>query len=215
MKNMRRVALCILLLGCLLLTAAATEVRYADIAELYQEVWGMGEMPDWVCSVCSTDGSVENMTVIVKSQEAAEELAAMLEDTATLTVLVSENGYTDAELQQVQEEIVRDYMSVEDSQVYGCGIGWTTINGETTGFGESGLEARVVVDVDAARLEEYTALFAEKYGDRVYVEGSDGIVLTEETASVDEERPWWILGAAAVLVVAAGILLALWKKRKR
>jgi len=212
MKFGYRVSVVLMLILCFGWTVLAYGAAYANIAALY-EVWTMEGMPDWVCSVSSTDGSMDNLTVVVKSEEAAEELRAMLEDPGTLTVYVNENGYSQAELERVQEEIFSRYMSVEDSPIHGLGIGWTTIDGVTTGFGESGTESRVVVMVDATHAEEYAALFAEKYGDSVYVERSDGIVLTEETAEKDTaEHPWWLLAVAAILIAAAAVLL---RRRKK
>jgi len=213
---MKKVYIIILLLIiCFALTIAAwAEEIYADIAELWNENWGMGDLPDWVCSVSSTDGSMERMTVIVNSEEAEQELLSMLADPSTLTVIVSATAYTEQDLAQIHREIVDVYMSETDPVVHSCGVGWTIIDGEVTGFGESGKENRVVVGVLPEYVEEYTALFREKYGDMVYVEGRDRLV--EETAAAVVRPVWPIFAGTAIALAAACLIIgkrrAAWKK---
>ena len=54
--------------------------------------------------------------------------------------------------------------------VLAVGVGGAVIDGKVTGFGESGLEKRVVVSVRYQYYEEYKKMLEDKYGDAVYVE---------------------------------------------
>ena len=213
---MKRIYIIILsLIICFSLTSAvsADEV-YADIAALWNENWCMGSMPAWVCSVSSTDGSMEHMTVVINSAEAEQELLSMIADPSTLTVIVSETAYTERELLQVQQEIVDTYMVGPDPVVHGCGVGWATIDGEVTGFGESGKENRVVVMVLPEYADEYSAMLREQYGDMVYVEGSGRPV--EETAAATVRPVWPIFAGTAIALATAYLIIgkrcASWKK---
>lgn len=217
MKKKLLCALCVLLSILCMTSAALAAETYSDIAELYQH-WSMTEWPAWVCSVSSTDGSAERLTVVVVSSQAAEELSAMLADDSTLTVVVSDGGYTDSQLRKVQEEIVDKYMTA-GGPVVSIGVGWTTIDGKVTGFGESGHESRVVVGVLEEHVEEYRALLEQQYGEMVYVETGGVITLTGggaagDAASFREELGmktpspyvWYLLGLAALLCAAAFLL---------
>lgn len=215
---MRRITIILLLLTTILampLSAAAEEGAYADIFTLYNDVWSYEGQPDWVCSVSSTDGSMENLTVIVHSAEQEAELRSMLQDDSTLTVIISETAYTERELMLVQQEIVRKYMKGSDPIVCGAGIGWTSMDGELTGFGESGKESRVIVSVLPEYVEEYAALFREEYGDMVYVEGGGRPV--EETAAEAPAAadPWPVFAGTALAAAAACVIIAVRRTRRK
>lgn len=216
---MRKNVLCVLLSVLCMTVGALGEGAYEDIGALYQH-WCMTEWPAWVCSVSSTDGSGDRLTVVVESQEAAEKLAAMIEDDGTLTVIVSVGGYTDSQLRQVQEEIAAEHMKTPgESPVVGIEVGWTQINGQVTGFGESGRESRVVVDVLTDYVDEYRELFRDRYGDMVYVEATDGVFLTtrdlvkdagvREQLGIERNRApvWYLCGLGAMLCVAVVLML--------
>lgn len=216
---MRKNVLCVLLSILCMTFGALAGGTYADIGVLYQH-WCVTEWPAWVCSVSSTDGSSDRLTVVVESQEAAEELAAMIEDDGTLTVIVSADGYTDSQLRQVQGEIAAEHMKTPgESPVVGIGVGWTQINGQVTGFGESGRESRVVVDVLTDYVDEYRELFRERYGDMVYVEATDGVFLTTGDLTQDtgmqeqlgierKDAPaWYLWGLGAMLCGAAALMV--------
>ena len=212
---------------CLSVSVLAAEI-YADIDALYQH-WSMTEMPEWVCSVTSTDGTMGRLTVMVNSQTAAEQLAAMVEDESTMTVIVSADAFTHAELMKVQEEIVDKYMmnAAVTSPVVTVGVGWASIDGVVTGFGESGRESRVVVGVLEKYAEEYRETFRKQYGDMVYVEVSGEVVLTgsalgtaeDAVGAVEMKRATapvlWLGGAALLLIVGAAAFLLLKRQRKK
>ncbi len=80
--------------------------------------------------------------------------------------------YSDDELNKIADELIAKYMSdaTEAPVVMQIAVGGTVIDGEVTGFGESGLEKRVVVSVRYQYYEEYRKMLEDKYGDAVYVE---------------------------------------------
>jgi hypothetical protein len=209
MKHKLTRLLCVLI-GLLCLTCAASAAEtYPTIEDLYQH-WAMTQTPDWVCSVSSTDGSSRNMTVVVNSQAAAEELTAMVEDPSTMAILVADGAYTHNELLEVQDAITGEHMGPA-GPVVSIGTGWAVIDGEVRGFGESGRESRVVVGVLPEHVEEYRKLLKKQYGDMVYVESSGPIVTYEDTMEVSREElaiapppfaPWVFLGAVALLLTA-------------
>lgn len=219
-------SLCVLLsVVCMTVGVLAAET-YADINELYQH-WSMTALPEWVCSVTSTDGTAGSLTVLVNSQDAAEQLTAMVEDESTMTVIVSADAYTEAQLRQVQDEIFAKYMmnAGGESPVISTAVGWASIDGEVTGFGESGREFRVVVGVLAERAEEYREIFRKEYGDMVYVEVSEGAFLTDsalgitdailEPVAIHRTNVSALYIGGAVLVCAAAAVFLLLKRRRR
>ena len=204
------------LIGALCLTCAALAAEtYPTVDDLYQH-WCVTEMPDWVCSVSSTDGSMENLTVVVNSQAGADELASMVEDPSGMDVILSEGSYSHNELMAAQEAITEKYMA-PDGPVVSIGTGWAVIDGEVTGFGESGRESRVVVGIPEEYAEEYGKLLEKQYGDMVYVERSEGAVTYETsmqeataTSAPVSFLPWVCFGA--LLLGATAALLKMRKK---
>lgn len=183
---MRRI-ICILFALCLCLSMGigVMAAPYADISALFQ-YWEEFGYPEDVAGVYSTDGSAYNLTVQLVGDEDGSreaEIRAMLNNDSEVTF--EAGTYTQARLQQIHQEITDGYM-FEGSGVYACGIGW----GLDGGFGESGKESRVVVTVDEARLEEYTAALSGVYGDAVVVEaGEQPIFTTEEEPALTTELP--------------------------
>ena len=80
--------------------------------------------------------------------------------------------YSDDELNKIADELIEKYMSdaTEIPVVLQIAVGGAVIDGELTGFGESGLEKRVVVSVRYQYYEQYKKMLGDKYGDAVYVE---------------------------------------------
>jgi len=64
----------------------------------------------------------------------------------------------------VNNEILEKYMG-KDQNIYGMGLGWATVDGKSTGFGESKKEERVVLTVDESVAQEYVNKFYNIYGD--------------------------------------------------
>ena len=215
---MKRVICLLLALLVLMVPVAAAE--FETVTDLWTWLEAEETMPDWYCGGSSTDGSMERMTIVVNLPEAEAELRAMLTDSSDLTVIVSETAYCRKDLLWAQNEIVNAYMNGSNPPVAGVGIGWTTVDGEITGFGESGKEERVVVDV----LEEYSSLISRElralYGDMVYIQTVGGYAETEESVRPTAERGFsgfagWGDLAAVVLVVAAVVVVYAFNKQKK
>lgn len=211
-------ALCL----CLALGMSAMAAPYADISALFQH-WEQSGYPEDVAGVYSTDGSTYNLTVQLigdKDGSREAEIRAMLNDDSG--VRFEAGTYSHQRLLQIHEEITDAYL-FEGSGLYACGIGW----GMDGGFGESGKESRVVVTVDEARLEEYTAAFSGVYGDAVVVEaGEQPVLTTEEAAALTTAQPTEqasgagttlataLMIAGGVLVVAS-VIVVLWLIRRK
>ena len=219
--------LCVLLSVVCLTEGVLAAETYANIDELYQH-WFVTAMPEWVCSVTSTDGTKERLTVMVNSQDAAEQLAAMVEDESTMTVMVSADAYTHAQLMQVKEEIVDKYMMNASGEpaIVSAGVGWASIDGVVTGFGESGRETRVVVGVLEKHADEYRELFRKQYGDMVYVKVSGGAFVTDSSLGAADtvlevmpiqqtSTPMLYSGGMMVVLCVAVAAFLLWKKRRK
>ncbi len=217
MKKLFTTVFTAIMVFSLVCVAIAADSEYAHIYELF-EYWEENGTPEWVSSVSSTDGTSDRLTVtIVQGYEEKEaQLRSMLQDQSTLTV-VTGGAYSEAAMKSVQEEIVANYMG-ESGKVAGCGVGWTTINGKATGFGESGTESRVVVGVLEEYYDELRAELTEKYGDMVYVESTSGYTTNEDAASIaiiggadgptsvfvsGDGSPLWMLILGAVIILAA------------
>ncbi len=166
-----------------LTTAALAAETYSDIYEAFS-AWDSEGYPDYVASVSSTDGSGDALTVLVTSQEGAQELQDTIADTSALTLVVDEDAIPYNTLYEIQEEIIATYMTGTDSPLAGCGIGWySDEDGQVTGFGSTGLENRVTVDVLEDEYETYKALLEEQYGDAVYVLSVSGYAVAEDAAT--------------------------------
>ena len=164
---------------CLALCTAAFAATYSDVVALFED-WEQNGYPADVAGVYSTDGSADHLTIqLIGDTDGSREreIRAMLADDSG--VAFEAGTYSEQMLQEINEEIVAAYLNGTDSGVYGCGIGWSNEGG----FGESGKESRVVVQVDRACYDELSQLFREKYGDAVYVE------ISEPAETTDEEVP--------------------------
>ncbi len=116
-------------------------------------------------------------------------ILALIPASATLASDTYTPKYSDDELYKVYEELLDKYMNdASDAAnsfiVTAIGVGGAVIDGQTTGFGESGLEKRVVVTVRYQYYEEYKKLLEEEYGDIVYVEYSESSKADYESQSI-------------------------------
>ena len=201
--------ICVMLVLALL-AVPVQAAQYESVVELWSD-WSMNGAPEWFCSASSTDGTMDHMTFVVTSAEAEEELRSMLPEDAALEVVVSETAYPQTELLAIQEEIINTYMNGEQPPVAGVGIGWATIDGEVAGFGESGREDRVVVNVLVDYMDTVGAEIQAAYGDAVYLESTDGYATAEAAADTpaQEETPkdytnlilWLCIAAVGVVLI--------------
>jgi hypothetical protein len=214
MKQIRKIWTVLILLVVLTVSAHAAEFATAD--DLFAS-WEANGYPDYVSEVSSTNGGDElTVTLVAGYEDMADEVRSMVTDQSTLTIATG-GAYSKNELLRVYEAIVQDYMEAGDSNIVGCGIGWQVVGDQVVGFGESGTESRVTVDVVGGKAEEYAELFAEQYGGMVVVEDTDGIVIetTDMAVSANDSgigsAVWgWAL-LALCIVLAGGALL--WVKR--
>lgn len=204
------------LLFVLLFSVMVLAAQYGSAYDLFAE-WEANGYPDYVGGVSSLDGGSELVILLVEGQEEkAEELQALVAQELNLAYGAK---YSHNELTRINDEIVQEYMINGDGKVVGCGVGWTVVDGEVTGFGESGRESRVTVSVLDDAAQEYAGLFYGKYGDAVVVESTGGITATTEDMSavrdelaLDSGRthnpgvPLWL----RLLIFAFVLCTALW-----
>ncbi len=222
----------VLLMFSLSTAVLAEEAWFETVYELYESWEKNNNTPEWVSNISSTDGSGDHLTItLVAGHEDKEQLLRdMIKDESTLTV-VTGGAYSEADLQHVYDEISEKYMAPE-GPVVGIGIGWAVIDGQITGFGESGTESRVCVTVLEEDFDEYSKLLTYEYGDMVYVESGSIATMTEDggkehssigiiggadgpTAIFVSGSIWpLIAGGILVLLVIAGIIVLAKKKTK-
>lgn len=184
MKKAISLILILVLLFSLSLCAGAEEkTSFANAVEL-MEYWGEVGYPDDVGSIYSTDGTANNLTIQLIGDtdgSRAAEIAAMLDDPGTVTF---EAGlFSDHDLHAISENIRTELMPNDDG-IKSCSVGW----GKKGGFGVSGQELRVVVNVDEARVEEYAASLAQRYGEAVVVEAAREQAASEAQSVSDSEK---------------------------
>lgn len=218
MKKLQKWGL--LLALALLFAVPAAAALYDDAYDMFLD-WEQNGYPEYVAGVYSADGGTELAIQLVSGQEdKADVLQAVTE--APLTIEYGA-AYSYNELKRINDEIVAQYMAVGGSAVVSCGVGWTSVDGETIGFGESGKEFRVVVGVLPDRAEEYAGLFQEKYGGAVVVESGDGFIAEDSLAREElapdtgRESGWsvgYVLLTLLIVALAAGSLWVRYGKRR-
>jgi hypothetical protein len=180
--------------------------KYENIAALYEH-WETNGYPDYVGFVFSTDGSTNNLTVLLVEDDGTAEnkIRSMLISDAGLSFGSAKYSYN--ELLAIADEITSDYLEKNDL-FYGLGVGWGGVGDGAPGFGDSGKEARVYIEVDKSIFAEYSKLFEEVYGDRVVVFESEAFV-PEDLSDVAEDKNvglLWLL-IPMVLLIGAGIAI--------
>ena len=199
----------------LLSIAAQAAETYPSMAELYRH-WSATQMPDWVCSVVSADGSSERLVVVVNSGAAAEELTAMLKDVSSVEIIVADSSYGYNELLRVQEAIAGEYMGANGTGgVVRIATGLALVDGKVVGFGESGKELRVIVGVQPQYADEFRSRFQKQYGDMVYVEVAEDVVLMDtalEPPLILQYRGC-VIGILALVASAAVVFLLICRRK--
>lgn len=209
MKNRRILVFSAWISVFLLSIAAAAAETYPSMAELYQH-WCATQMPDWVCSVVSADGSSERLAVVVNSNAAAENLTVMVEDASSVEIIVADGSYGYNELLQVQETIAGEYMGTNGKGgVVSIATGLALVDGKVVGFGESGKELRVIVGVQPQYADEFRNRFQKQYGDMVYVEVAEDVVRMDAVLEppVTHQYRGYVIGVLALLASAAAVFL--------
>lgn len=175
MKKFIIVSLAFLLI---LFTPFASFAQNSDdlltIMELYGE-WETNGYPDNIGHVVYDDISDKYVVGLVDSNEAAiKEIEARL--SSSEDVIFEKATYSYNQMLKVQNEITEQ---MQGQEIFGIGLGWTTIDGEVRGFGESGHEMRIVLTTSEDSYDNYVEMYQSEYGDMVYVEvGSPAVVDT-------------------------------------
>lgn len=175
--------------------------KFEHITDLYLH-WEMNGYPDYVGFVFSTDGTGNNLTVLLVDETAEEQIRSSLLSEAGLSFGRAEYSYN--ELLAVSNEISAG------GQFYHVGIGWTEVNGEVSGFGPSGKEPRIIVGVDESIAAEQTEKLKQAYGDMVVVQVSDEPVLDAEQISKKPSLLWLL---PALTIVLVGLLFLLYRRQ--
>lgn len=150
-----------------------------DQMELLSD-WETNGYPGGIGGVYYDEATGKLTVMLVNGSEMRrQELLSMAQD-APISFGVSRYSYN--ELLAVQKQITEEMSS--SRKVYSVGIGWTVIDGEVTGFGESGKEFRVVVRVDESVLDEYVNTYESLYGDMVHVEAGDRLYTSSRDISL-------------------------------
>lgn len=168
-----------LFLAVALLLAVSAFAQYQTVYELYED-WTTNGFPDYVAGV-HAEGSEGNLVIqIVAGQE--DKAAALQEQCGETLQFIYGAAYSYNELLRIQDEIVSLYMG-GDGPVVGCGTGWQSVDDVVKGFGESGKEFRVVVDVLEAEAQGYAKRLAKDYGDAVCVRSTSGNYVLEDVTT--------------------------------
>ncbi len=180
--------------------------KYENIVALYEH-WETNGYPDYVGLVFSTDGSENNLTVLLVGDDgtAENQIRSMLISDSGLSFGSAKYSYN--ELMAIAAEISSDYLG-KNKLFYGLGVGWGGVGDGPPGFGDSGKEARVYVEVDKSIFAEYTKKFEKLYGDKVVVFESVAPVRDEAGAKDKNANLSWLL-IPIVLLLGTGIVLAL------
>ncbi|HHT25247.1 MAG TPA: hypothetical protein GXZ76_07015 [Clostridiaceae bacterium] len=189
--------------------SSLNHVTYENIVALYEH-WETNGYPDYVGFVYSTDGSSNNLTVLLVEDDGTAEnkIRSMLISDAGLSFGSAKYSYN--ELLAIADEISSEYLE-KNNLFYGLGVGWGGAGDGAPGFGNSGKEPRVVVGVDKSILTEYTKKFEKLYGDRVVVFESEAFV-REDLRDVTKDKNTglsWLLIPMMLLVVAGIILFSI------
>ncbi len=144
------------------------------------EKWSADGYPDDIGGVVWDDATGKPIVLLVNgTPEREAELKALVGD--DVAILPAKYSYN--ELLALQDSINENDIlnQTGDAEIYGCGVGWhwnKDLN-TTTGFGDSGKEMRVVINVAEGKLDVYREKYAQ-YGDKVFVEeGAQMIAMTD------------------------------------
>ncbi len=176
----------------------------ADAANALSSLWETEGYPEDVGGVFYDQTSGKCGVLLTQlSRERESEILALTDYPED--VFFVQCSYSHKDMFVAQQQITAGYIS--DKKIVGVGIGWISDDNGVTGFGESGYEMRVVVDVTEENYDEMYALLSGVYGDMVYLEISSPITAEDNTAELhtqtsDGEKP------NIVLYICIGIFFA-------
>lgn len=175
--------------------------QLADITEEEAAEW-IGEDDgtiEWRYQLWEMTGNYpENVGYVVLHEDQETYIIGLVENTdeqqsnilehvpQSTNIEFEEATYSHNELQAVQEEVKDEW--IEHANVFGVGVGWRQEDGEVIGFGESGNEMRVVVQAAPEEVDTLTEQLEAEYGDKVFVEPSEGVATFEEEVEESAEE---------------------------
>ncbi len=198
---MKRVCLLLFAFAVILLPALCrAEGEFDDAWELYGD-WEMNGYPEDVGGVCTTDGG-ETLTILVVdgSVDAKYRITRQIASREGYRFLAC--GVSYRELERVRDEILERYRDEVDSAF----IGWDTVGDDQKGFGESGLEYRVIVEMAAPITDSFVREIEKEYGDLAILHGE---IKEPEPSEEDSRAVIFALGAAAAVTLGAGVFFGL------
>lgn len=193
-------------------THATLDDAFLQMEELINE-WETNGYPDNIGHVSYNDATGKFSIGIVEGNGVDNnEIKSLLTNSEMVVFETAKYAYN--EMLVVQGEITRELDEKEG--IYGVGIGFTTIDGTVTGFGNNSNEFRVVVTVDESRIKEYKEKYQSQYGDMVYIEGGDAGVddLGVPTEDGQLENSMWLYMSMFTILCAAILGVFVLKRRQ-
>ncbi len=175
--------------------------------------WEENGYPDFVGHIYY-DQETDNFKLGLVEMDGPEagELISSLEGIDDIEIESATFAYN--ELLKIQASISKELEKHDNEEgINGVAVGWTTIDGEVSGFGESGKEFRVIVTVNDSVYDEYKEKFASIYGEKVYVESGDFVTFADDIAREDiqliskQNNQLWIYLSLFVLACAVIIFV--------
>lgn len=211
MKKLIIASLAILLVLLLPMSVFSQDLDGREVIQELFNDWEINGYPDNIGHVAYDNDAGKHVIGIVDINEEAEnEIKAKLSNTDNIVFENASYSYND--LLRIQNEISSDSQGVKG--IYSMGLGWTTIDDQVRGFGDSGHEFRVVVSLDETIYDEYTAKFQSEYGDMVYTEVGIGPALLDDLGVAEENQTaksnmslYLTLLAMLTFIIFGGILI--------
>lgn len=190
-------ALALCLAGAAVAAETAPDELRADAEALFQD-WEMNGYPDDVGGVYCDQDTGGLVILLVNGTDARRQELLALAGNPAAGLAFGESKYSYNQMRAVQDEIAA---RMGDGDIHSVAVGWTSANGQVTGFGDSGKEFRVVVSVDESAYDQYAAAWQAQYGDMIYVETGEAPVLLDDARGAND----WLLPAAVVFLLAAAV----------
>lgn len=191
-------ALLLILLTPFTSIAHASEEGKMSFQDMYND-WEMNGYPDYVGHVIYDDTVDKYEIGLVNATEADKnEILSKIGNNDGVVLGTARYSYN--ELLKFQNQIIDDTNGVEG--IYGLAVGWTSVDGEVIGFGESGKEFRIILTVDENLYGEYVKKLQEDYGDMVHVETGEMAVELGDDSGLTQSNTALYLTIFAVFSLA-------------
>lgn len=183
--------------------------------ELFND-WEMNGYPENVGYVIF-DSDINKMVVGLLNNTPEEQNAILSQLSHGDGFVFEQATFSYNEMMAVLDELATLPETSDD--VYGIGLGWAVINEQLTGFGPSGNELRVTLDVAEESYDYYVTEMANRYGEKVHV--SIGLPITtldlmttslEMSAPVENVSTNYLPMIALFIAVAAVSVFVFFKR---